>query len=128
MKVFDKINLYDDTQAIKPWIRKIIVNTALDYLKASKKLKMEVDINDQYDLSAPESILSKIGYEDLLAMIKNLSQAYRTVFNLYVIDGFKHEEIAQKLNISVGTSKSNLYKARKALQAMVITQLNITHA
>lgn len=128
MKVFDKIHTFKVDQDIKPWIRKIMVNTALDYLKASKKLKMEIDINTQYDLSTPEHILSKIAYEDLLLMIQRLSQGYRTVFNLYVLDGFKHEEIAKKLSISVGTSKSNLSKARKVLQAMINTQLHADHA
>lgn len=127
LKVFRNIEKFERGSDIKPWLRRIVVNTALDFLKTQKKIKMEVDIDDQYDLSATEEILSKIAYQDLLAMISKLSQAYRTVFNLYVIDGYKHDEIAGQLGISAGTSKSNLSKARKALQKMIVSQLGLQH-
>jgi DNA-directed RNA polymerase specialized sigma subunit, sigma24 homolog len=70
-------------------------------------------------MSEPNDVLSRLGYEELLTMVRRLSEGYRTVFNLYAIDGFKHEEIAEKLGISVGTSKSNLFKARAQLQRMI---------
>lgn len=127
MKVLKNIKKYDQNSDLKPWLRQIIVRTALDHLKKTKKLKMEVDIDVQYDLSATEEILSRIAYQDLLAMIGKLSSAYRTVFNLHVIDGYKHEEIAHQLGITTGTSKSNLAKARKALQKMIVNQLTIAH-
>ncbi len=128
MKVFNKINRFDSNHDFKPWFRKILVNTALDYLKSQKRLIMNKNIDDVHHISDRENILSKISYKELLGMIKNLSQGYRTVFNLYAIDGFKHEEIAEKLNISIGTSKSNLHKARKSLQIMVQQQLKLEHA
>ena len=80
------------------------------------------------NITSREDILSRIGYKELIALVQSLSTAYRTVFNMYVIDGFKHEEIAKALQISVGTSKSNLSKARAQLRDMVSQQLNIEHA
>lgn len=127
MKVFTKIHLYNDDYDFKPWFRKLVVNTAIDHLKKQKKLLMETEINESTDLPDKETILSKIGYDELVAMVQTLSHAYRTVFNMYVIDGFKHEEIANELNITVGTSKSNLFKARAALQKLIKKQITVSH-
>jgi len=91
-------------------------------------MQMKSQIEDAKNISTREDILSRIGYKDLIKLVQSLSTAYRTVFNMYVIDGFKHEEIAKSLNISVGTSKSNLSKARAQLRDMVSKQLNIEHA
>ena len=127
MKVFSKISKYDNKYDFKPWFRKIVVNTAIDYIKKQKKLHMKSNIDDAINISSREDILSRIGYKELIGLVQSLSTAYRTVFNMYVIDGFKHEEIAKKLNISVGASKSNLSKARARLRDMVTEQLNIEH-
>jgi RNA polymerase sigma-70 factor (ECF subfamily) len=71
---------------------------------------------------AEESALEKISYDEIIRSIQNLSPAYRTVLNLFIIEGFSHEEIADQLGIAVGTSKSNLAKARKQLQKILYTQ------
>jgi len=128
MKVFTRISKYDNKYDFKPWFRKIVVNTAIDYIKKQKKLHMKSQIDEASNISSREDILSRIGYKELIGLVQSLSTAYRTVFNMYVIDGFKHEEIANKLNISIGTSKSNLSKARAQLRDMVSQQLNIEHA
>jgi RNA polymerase sigma factor (sigma-70 family) len=128
MKVFTRISKYDSQYSFKPWFRKIVVNTAIDYIKKQKKLHMKSHIDDAKNITSREDILSRIGYKDLIALVQSLSTAYRTVFNMYVIDGFKHEEIAKTLKISIGTSKSNLSKARAQLRDMVSQQLNIEHA
>jgi RNA polymerase sigma factor (sigma-70 family) len=115
-KVFSKIDQYDENNEFKKWFRSILINTSIDYHRKYKKLKtissekpesLEVDHN-----TAWEGLL----YEDLLKVIQLLSPGYRVVFNLYAIDGYKHQEIAEQLNISVGTSRSNYAKARKLLQ------------
>ena len=85
------------------------------------------DLKESNNPSMREEILSKIGYQDLIKLVQTLSISYRTVFNMYVIDGFKHEEIASQLGISVGTSKSNLSKARSILQKKVVEQLNLNY-
>ena len=124
LKVFRNINKFNIRQPFKPWFRKIVVNTAINYVKKQKKFKMEISMEEAKNLPTNEDILSRINYKDLIEMVQTLSFAYRTVFNMYVIDGFKHQEIAEKLGISVSTSKSNLTRARAKLQELVTAKLN----
>ena len=119
LTVFRRFERYDPGQSFKPWFRVIVVRAALDWLKANRKLAAPVELHPDTEAFDREDILSRIGYQELLAMIRRLSDGYRAVFNLHVIDGFKHEEIARQLGITVGTSKSNLAKARRHLQRMV---------
>lgn len=119
LKVFTKIKKYDPDRSFKGWLRKIIINTALDNYRHNLKYYHSLDIENGESSPATETILSGLGYQEILALVQNLSPAYRTVFNLYVIDGFTHEEIANMLEISVGTSKSNLSKARENLRNML---------
>ena len=125
LKVFDRIDKFDTDRPFKPWLRQIVVNTSIDYVKKENKLLMHTDIDEVNDLSDREDILSRIGYKELIGMVQSLSLAYRTVFNMHVIDGFKHEEIANKLGITIGTSKSNLSKARQKLQLLVAEHLKV---
>lgn len=120
MKVFANIKKYDLQRPFKPWLRKIIINTAINHFHSSKKHRQQVDLVDiENKLKTEEKILSGISYREIIAMIQQLSPAYRTVFNLYVIEGFKHREIAEILGISEGTSKSNLSKAKQNLQSLL---------
>ncbi len=125
LKVFNRIDKLDLDRPFKPWFRQIVVNTSIDYVKKENKLLMHTDIDEVNDLSDREDILSRIGYKELIGMVQSLSLAYRTVFNMHVIDGFKHEEIAQKLGITIGASKSNLSKARQKLQLLVAEHLKV---
>ncbi len=120
MKVFTNIGKYDMDRPFKPWLRRIIVNTAINhYHKHANEQKM-VDLELAEDkASKQQNVLSGISYDEIIDMVQQLSPAYRTVFNLYVIEGFKHKEIADMLGIAVGTSKSNLSKAKKNLQSIV---------
>lgn len=127
MKVFNRIKKFDQSKPFKPWLRVVFVNTAIDYVKKKQRLMKKQELTAAEHVAAQEDILSQIGYQELIGMIQKLSLAYKTVFNLFVIDGFKHEEIAQKLGISVGTSKSNLSKARAQLQKMIIENLEVQH-
>lgn len=122
-KVFNNLKKYDTSKEFKPWLRKIIVNTALNVMKKNKSIFLQSELHDAALVTTQEEILSRIGYRELLAMVKTLSASYRTVFNMYVIDGYKHEEISECLGISVGTSKSNLSRARAILQQKVSTYL-----
>ena len=90
---------------------------------------MTTELNETYAQvsSGDENALSKISYEEILGAIKFLTPGYRTVLNLFIIEGFSHEEIAKELGISVGTSKSNLAKARKQLQKILFQQNEIAH-
>ncbi len=128
LKVFRNIRKYDPQQPFKPWFRKIVVNTAINHLKKKKKLKIEVAMEEAKNIPDKDDILSRIHYQDLVAMVQSLSTAYRTVFNMYVIDGFKHEEIANHLGISVSTSKSNLTRARASLRELIAKKLDNPYA
>ncbi|RZK01859.1 MAG: RNA polymerase sigma factor [Flavobacterium sp.] len=120
MKVFTHIARYQANQSFNSWLSTIMINTAIDhYRKRIKKLEME-ELNDQHQVEDRENILSNINYEDLINLVQKLSHAYRTVFNLFAIDGYTHEEISVLLQISVGASKSNLFKARENLKRMLI--------
>ncbi|WP_208398984.1 sigma-70 family RNA polymerase sigma factor [Pedobacter sp. SG908] len=118
-KAFKNINKYEPTKAFLPWLGRIITNTAIDYYRANLKFTDQVDILDHENIAQVSSVYDKLAYHDLLALVQKLSAGYRTVFNLFAIDGYTHEEIAEMLGISVGTSKSNLFKARQKLQEML---------
>ncbi len=119
LKVFRHIKRYDPEQPFKPWFRKILVNTSIDHVKKQKKFKKEISMEEAKQVSTQEDVLSLLSYQELMEMVQSLSSAYRAVFNMYVIDGFKHHEIAETLGISVGTSKSNLTRARAKLQELL---------
>jgi RNA polymerase sigma factor (sigma-70 family) len=116
MKIFTKLEMYDVQKSLKGWIRRIMINTSIDYYRQNHRYSESEDIDNAVHVSATESTLSNISYNEIINEIQELTPAYRNVFNLYVIDGYKHEEIAEQLGISVGTSKSNLSRARAILQ------------
>jgi len=119
LKVFNHIERYDGSKPFKSWIGKIITNTAIDHYRVNLKFAKQEDV-DHYDhVGDDAAIYGELAYDDLLAMVRSLSPAYRTVFNLYAIDGYSHNEIAELLGITTSTSKSNLHKARKKLQELV---------
>ncbi|MFD2161238.1 RNA polymerase sigma factor [Paradesertivirga mongoliensis] len=119
MRVFTNIGKYDNTRPFNSWLSTIMINTSIDYYrKRIRRTKME-ELNSSHELEEREHILSRINYDDLIKLVQKLSTTYRTVFNLFVIDGYTHEEIAAMLSISVGTSKSNLFKARHRLKEML---------
>lgn len=123
LKVFMNLNRYDNSLPFKPWFRRILINTAINQVKKKRRFKWTQLMDAEFDIPSTEDILARIGFEELMKMVRSLSLAYRTVFNMFVIDGYTHEEIATILGISVGTSKSNLSKARQKLRQLLIEQL-----
>jgi RNA polymerase sigma-70 factor (ECF subfamily) len=119
MKVFTQLNKFDQTRSFKSWFRRILINASIDHLKSEMKHQFKMSLEENEKPLEQPSVDQKISHEELIGLIQHLSPAYRSVFNLYVIDGYKHEEIAGMLGISVGTSKSNLAKARLNLRAML---------
>lgn len=118
-KVFTRIETYDTSRPFKAWLGKIMMNVSIDYYRANLKMAYTEDLDKAEYISDGELADRKLNYEDLLAMVQKLPNAYRTVFNLFAIDGYSHEEIGEMLNISSGTSKSNLHKARQKLKQMI---------
>ena len=103
------------------WMKSIIINTAIDHFRKNKKSYLVGDIQEEHlDMTdAVATAIDRMSYKEILELVKQLSPGYRAVFSLHVIDGYKHEEIARELHISVGTSKSNLAKARANIQKML---------
>ena len=119
MKIFTNLSKFDLGKPFKPWLRKILVNTAINhYHRKQREVRME-EMQHARNESDAEKILSGISYQEVIDLLQKLPPAYRTVFNLYVIEGYTHEEIAGMLNIAVGTSKSNLFKARQQLKLIL---------
>lgn len=120
MKVFTRIKQFDKSRSFKSWFRRILINTAIDHLKREMNYQNQLNIEDYeikgHEWQADEHLMN----EDLVQLIQKLSPAYRTVFNLFVIDGYSHEDISKMMQISVGTSKSNLAKARMKLREMLL--------
>ena len=131
LKVFKQIHRYkpaysDTISSFKGWVRKIVIYTAIDYFRKNHKHRETVDLdNVMYQVpSKEEDVVDKLNYETIIQALRDLSPGYRAVFNLFVIEGMSHEMIAKKLDITVGSSKSNLSKARKQLQK-ILYQHNI---
>lgn len=122
MKVFDKIHQFKSEGSFEGWIRRIVVNEALTYLRRNRAMYLETDL-EQADREPDYDALSdQLEIEDLLRIIKELPTGYRIVFNLYAIDGYSHKEIAEQLGISENTSKSQLSRARTYLQKVLADQ------
>ncbi|MTB52539.1 RNA polymerase sigma factor [Lewinella sp. W8] len=128
LKVFKNVRRFDESRPFKPWFRTILVNTAINHIKQQHKYRKETAMENAKDIAAREEILSQISYQELIKLVQSLTTSYRTVFNMYVIDGFRHEEIARTLGISESTSKSNLVRARRKLQDLLQQQLDIKNA
>lgn len=124
-KVFTRIDTYDTTRPFKAWLGKIMTNVSIDYYRANLKMAYAEDLDKAENITDGELPDRKLNYEDLLAMVQRLPNAYRTVFNLYAIEGYTHEEIGEMLDISSGTSKSNLHKARQKLKQMILEAENV---
>lgn len=120
LKVFDKIDQYSGEGNFEGWIRRIMVNESLLYIRKNKGMYIEVDI--EYADQEPDYGLANTNLEvdDLLLLISSLPIGYRTVFNMFAIEGYSHQEIANQLSISENTSKSQLSRARKMLQKQII--------
>lgn len=125
LKVFTNLHKFDSTRPFKAWLGRIMMNTAIDYYRSNLKMAYMDDLDKAEHITDNELPDKRINYQELLAMIQQLPQAYRTVFNLYAIEGYTHEEIGDMLGINVGTSKSNLFKAREKLKKMILKAAEI---
>jgi RNA polymerase sigma factor (sigma-70 family) len=120
IKIFRNLKKFNRGTNLGAWIRRIMINTSIDHYRKSAKRPNLVEINQAIHEADVHDVVADLGAEEILAMVQKLSPAYRTVFNLYVIEGYSHKEVGKLLGISEGTSKSNLAKARAKLQAMVL--------
>jgi len=126
LKIFKEIHRFkpsytDEVSSFKGWVRKIMIYTAIDYNRKHHKHAFTADIDNTmiYIPAEGENALDMISYDEIIIAIRELSPAYRTVLNMFIIDGLSHEEISNRLQIAVGTSKSNLSKAKQQLQKLL---------
>jgi RNA polymerase sigma factor (sigma-70 family) len=118
-KVFTRIESYDMGVPFKRWLGMIMRNVSIDFYRAKRKHARTEDLEKAGYIVDGESVDKNLNYNDLLVMIQQLPDACRMAFNLFAVQGYSHDEIASILNISSGTSKSNLYKARQRLKQMI---------
>ncbi len=127
IKVFIKLNTFENKGSLEGWIRRIVINNAIDHVRKKKDFLVNFDDeetifenvkNGYYDEFEPEKY-SDLKAEKIIKLVQKLSPAYRIVFNMFVIENYSHKEIAEKLNISVGSSKSNLAKAKLKLKELI---------
>lgn len=121
IKIFQNIQKFDNKGSLEGWVRRTLVNTIIDHFRKNRNVFISsdemLDSLEYPDEESPdEALISQFNREDILKMVQSLSPGYRTVFNLYVFEEYTHNEIADKLGISVGASKSNLAKARLNLK------------
>ena len=129
LKSFLKIDQYDSDLPFKPWLRRILINSSIDYHRKYSQLKENLEVTSSTELATASYnyALDNLEFDDLIVVLQKLSPAYRLVFTLYVVEGFQHQEIAEKLNISIGTSKSNLFKARIKLKSILQSSHSTHH-
>lgn len=127
IKVYMNISSYKGTGSLEGWIKKIIINTALEHYRKTKALKQEVELEKaELNTTGKESTIDELKAQDILDFIHQLPTGYRVVFNLFAIEGYSHEEIAKRLNISVNTSYSQYHRARALLQKTILSEKETT--
>lgn len=119
-KAISNIHKYSGTGSFEGWLKRVMVNEALMFLRKKKRMGFNEEINDQMDLGDSVNVQDKLAAADILNLLDQLPNGYRTIFNMYVIEGYKHREIAEILGISINTSKSQLILAKKRMQDLVI--------
>jgi RNA polymerase sigma factor (sigma-70 family) len=120
MKVFEKIDQYKSEGSFEGWVRRLMTNEALMQLRSKRQLWVSIEADETLQIPADTTWADQnLETEDLMTIIQQLPMGYRTVFNLYAIEGYGHAEIAELLNISESTSKSQLHRARTVLQQTI---------
>ncbi len=120
VKVFQKVSEFRGDGSFEGWIRRIMVNTAIESYRKNLRSLNVVDIDDVHDQPQSTFDMSGLELKDLMKLVQALSNGYRLVFNMYVIEGFSHKEIAEQLGISEGASKSQLSRARSILKEKIL--------
>ncbi len=124
--LFTKIHTYSNTGSFPAWVRKIFVNTALDFLRQNDVLRFSTDVEEVHHLQDVNvTVFEELSTNELLECITSLSDGYRTIFNMYAIEGYSHAEIAKTLHIQESTSRSQYLRARQLLQKMVERKMKV---
>jgi RNA polymerase sigma factor (sigma-70 family) len=117
IKVFSHLDQWRGQGPLGAWIRKVVVNTSLNLLKSSSRERLHIDVDSAANLGSDDAdALSQMNEEDLIALIREMPVGYRTVFNLFAIEGYAHKEIAEQLGVTENTSKTQFLKAKHWLK------------
>jgi len=128
LKVFSKVSEFRGEGSFEGWVRRIMVNTAIEIYRQNLRSLNVVDLDEVYDQTPATLDVDKLELNDLMKLVQQLSNGYRMVFNMYVIEGYSHKEIAAKLGISEGASKSYLSRARSILKDKIIKMEGLNYA
>lgn len=121
IKVFSKLPKFVNKGSLEGWVRRIMVNTALDQYRKNKKHQRDVELDSvSFKLEKSEYIIEAMSADDLLKIIQTLPEGYRIVFNLFAIEGYSHKEIAEQLGVTESTSKSQYSRAKKMLRKLLV--------
>ncbi|MCB9310952.1 MAG: sigma-70 family RNA polymerase sigma factor [Lewinellaceae bacterium] len=126
IKIFKSLHKFTIGTSLQAWMRTVLVNTAIDYYRKEIRRKTEQIEKATSLTNNTEDVISALSGEEILASLQQIPASYRSIFNLYVIEGYSHREIAQILNITESTSRSNLVKARTKLRDILQTKYNLT--
>lgn len=122
LKIFRYISKYEPGTSLQAWLRRIMINTAIDHFRKNSRRRTE-DVDELRGVVSPEpGAISQMSEKEILAAVRELSPVYKMVFNMYVIEGFSHREISEKLGITESSSRSNLVKARNRLKQILVTK------
>jgi len=128
LKIFKNIGKYKEGTNLEAWLKRIVINTAIDHYRKKSRTRTS-DIEDAHDVCTLEAdAVSQMNANAILGAISELPDQYRTIFNLFIIEGFSHQEISDKLGINESTSRSNLAKARKRLKKILHEKQIVTNA
>ena len=123
IRVIDNLNNYRGDGPLDAWLRRIMVTTAINYYNKYYTKGFDVEIEDNIiENKNKNDVYSQLSEQEILKMIQKIPDGYRLIFNMYVVEGYKHVEIAEMLNISINTSKSQLMKARRLLMKLIEEQ------
>lgn len=121
IRVFKHIDKFDSNRPFQPWLKRILINCSIDNHNNEQNRIKEEDFEKAKNIEYDDYILDDMSYREMLGVMRELPPAYQAVFNLRVIEGYKHGEIAKMLDISIGTSKSNFSRARESLRKRLNT-------
>jgi RNA polymerase sigma factor (sigma-70 family) len=122
IKIFNTINSYDTSRSFKAWVRRIIINTAIDRRRKDMKYLLHTDIEHAEQIGNATTGVERLNVQDIMKLMDNLPAIQRTIFNLYEIDGYSHDEIAGMLTITASSSRVYLSRAKDKLRKSLITE------
>lgn len=125
IKIFEKLHSFEFRGPLGGWVRRIMLNTVLDRLRRDIHLKDHVSLDDHHQIAGSDNPYQHLGAKELIKLVQSLPTGYRTVFNLFAVEGYTHKEIATLLHINESTSKSQYLRAKEQLQKKILSERSV---